>query len=167
MATSNEIVIRPVVEADATDFADIFNYFINNSFAAYPEAPVDESIMSRMVERAGDWPVIAIEDSDGKTIGFAALRPIHMADTLRRTAEVSMFIRPEATHQGIGSKALAWLEDEAKRLGIITLIAGASSLNEPSLAFQRKCGFVECGRFRRAGVKFGKEYDVVWMQKFL
>lgn len=167
MSDDIAIAIRPVVDSDAEEFAAVFNYFVEHSFAAYPEKPVDKSIMQRMVTLAAGWPVVIIEDQNGGTIGFAALRPIHMAETIRRTAEVSMFIRPESTHKGVGRRVLAWLETEARKLGIITLIGGASSLNEPSLAFQRKSGFVECGRFRRAGLKFGKEFDIVWMQKFL
>lgn len=45
------------------------------------------------------------------------------------------------------------------------LLASISSRNEQSLAFHRKRGFVECGRLRDVGVKFGKSFDVVWMQK--
>jgi phosphinothricin acetyltransferase len=167
MPVTPEIHIRPVIDSDAKSFAEVFNYFILHSFAAYPETPVDESVMERMVRMAAGLPVVTIETIDGENLGFAALRPIHMADTLRRTAEVSMFIRSDATGKGIGTKVLAWLEEEARKLDIVSLIGGASSLNEQSLSFQRKSGFVECGRFRRAGVKFGKEYDVVWMQKFL
>ena len=59
------------------------------------------------------------------------------------------------------------LESEARQRGIDTILANISSHNEQSLAFHAGHGFTECGRFRRAGRKFEKDFDIVWMQKFL
>jgi L-amino acid N-acyltransferase YncA len=46
-------------------------------------------------------------------------------------------------------------------------MASISSLNTQSLAFSRKLGFEEVGRFRRIGEEHGREFDVVYMQKWL
>ena len=62
---------------------------------------------------------------------------------------------------------LATLEQEAQKVEITTLLANISSLNKQSIAFHRKQGFKDCGRFERIGSKFGKDFDVVWMQKFI
>jgi len=51
--------------------------------------------------------------------------------------------------------------------GVDCLLANISSHNEQSLDFHRKMGFQQCGRFRRVGKKFGKDFDVIWMQKLL
>jgi phosphinothricin acetyltransferase len=48
-----------------------------------------------------------------------------------------------------------------------SLLANVSSRNEASLNFHLKNGFVECGRFKDVGTKFGEYFDVVWLQKFL
>lgn len=36
-----------------------------------------------------------------------------------------------------------------------------------SLAFHRKHGFEDCGRFKGVGRKFGEDFDIVWMQRHL
>jgi phosphinothricin acetyltransferase len=59
------------------------------------------------------------------------------------------------------------LIDDAKKMEVTTLLASISSQNEESLAFHKRKGFDECGRFRKVGRKFGKEFDLVWMQKFI
>jgi L-amino acid N-acyltransferase YncA len=41
------------------------------------------------------------------------------------------------------------------------------TLNDQSLAFHRKHGFEEVARFKRVGEKLGREFDVVYMQKWL
>jgi phosphinothricin acetyltransferase len=50
-------------------------------------------------------------------------------------------------------------------MGIVTVLASISSLNQSSLAFHKKNGFVECGRFVGIGRKMGTGFNVFWMQK--
>jgi len=59
------------------------------------------------------------------------------------------------------------LSDEAILRGIDLLVASISSMNEASIAFHRKNGFRECGRFERAGRKNDQDFDIVWMQRRL
>ena len=63
------------------------------------------------------------------------------------------------------SKYLA--EIEAKKMGIKVLLADISSENRDSIKFHLKNGFSRCGLFHKAGFKFGKHFDVVWMEKEL
>ena len=162
-----EYRIRISHDNDAGRLAEIFNHFVLNTFAAYPSIPVDETILARLRGMAGRLPFYVAETSDEVVVGFACLRPLHLADTLNRSVEVTIFILPEHTRGGLGGKILAGLEEDARDLGVDTIIGGASSLNKPSLDFQRKHGFVECGRFNRVGKKFNQDFDIVWMQKFI
>ncbi len=146
---------------------DIFNGFIVGGFAAYPEEKVDYGFFDRLLEMARGYPAVAATDRDGRVVGFGMLRPYHFASTFRRTAEVSYFLIPECTRQGIGTMMLKMFLAEAKRMGIDTVLASISSRNRESIGFHEKHGFRECGRFRRVGRKFGKDFDVVWMQKFV
>jgi L-amino acid N-acyltransferase YncA len=162
-----EYNIRPADDVDAGRITEIFNHFIMNTFAAYPSTPADESILSRMKGMAGSLPIYIVETSNRIVVGFAGLRPLHFADTMNRSAEVTIFILPEHTRHGLGGQILARMEDDAKALGVDTIIGGASSHNQTSLNFQRKHGFVECGRFQRVGRKFDQDFDIIWMQKFI
>jgi L-amino acid N-acyltransferase YncA len=162
-----EYHIRLAQDDDSRSIAEIFNYFILNSFYAYPSSPVDESILHRMRAIAGKLPVYIVENLDGAVIGFAGLRPLHFADTMSRSAEVTLFILPEHTRHGLGGQMLAKMEEDARALGVDTIIGGASSHNQPSLDFQKKNGFSECGRYQRVGRKFDRDFDIIWMQKFI
>ena len=62
---------------------------------------------------------------------------------------------------------LKHLIEGAREIGVDNLLASISSLNGESLAFHRKYGFVECGRFRDVGRKRGRPFDVIWMQRAL
>ena len=74
---------------------------------------------------------------------------------------------PEFTWQGIGKKIMEFFIQEAKKINIATLLADISSLNKQSIKFHEKMGFAHCGRLRSVGRKFGKDFDVIWMQKLL
>jgi L-amino acid N-acyltransferase YncA len=162
-----EYSIRLAIDDDAGRIAEIFNHFILNTFAAYPSTPVDESVFAGLKGLAGGLPVYVIETSNGTVVGFAGLRPLHFADTMNRSAEVTIFILPEHTRHGMGGKTLARMEEDAKALGVDTIIGGVSSHNQPRIDFQRKHGFVECGTFRRVGRKFNQDFDILWMQKYI
>ena len=147
-----------------TAVTDIFNYYIANSFAAYPADPVGYEVFDRFLDMARDYPAVVVKDDSETTVGFAFLHPYRPGRTFRRTAEITYFILPEHTGKGIGTMVLERFKVTAREQGIDTLLANISSLNEGSLRFHRKNGFEECGRFRRIGNKFGKDFDVVWMQ---
>jgi len=100
-------------------------------------------------------------------VGFGFLRPFHPAGTFERTAEVTYFIMPEHTRQGLGTAMLDFFVEQAGRRGIDSLVASVSSRNHESLKFQGKDGFRECGRLSQAGRKFGQDVDVLWLQKRL
>ena len=59
------------------------------------------------------------------------------------------------------------LISDARKMKIKTLLASISSRNKESIAFHKKHGFIECGRFKDIGRKRGKLFDVVWMQKVI
>jgi L-amino acid N-acyltransferase YncA len=159
--------IRRAEDTDAAAVARIFNHFVRTSFAAFPSQEVDDSFFDRLRTAAGRFPMHVIESPEGTVVGFAVVRPHHNADTLNRAADATIFILPEHTRQGLGDRLLGLLENDAKAHGVDVLLGCASSRNQPSIAFQKKHGFVECGRFHRVGYKFNEDFDLVWLQKFL
>ncbi len=147
-----------------TAVIDIFNYYVLNSFAAYPGESVGYEFFDRFLDMARGYSAIVIKDDVETIVGFAFLHPYRPGSTFRRVAEITYFIRPEHTGKGIGTMILERFKLAAMEHGIDTILANISSRNEASLRFHRKHGFDECGRFRRIGKKFGEDFDVVWMQ---
>jgi phosphinothricin acetyltransferase len=146
---------------------DIFNHFIRHSHAAFLSDPVDYGFFDHFLKLARGYPAVAVKDAAQQVVGFAFLRPHHTADTLKRAAEVTYFILPDHTRQGLGSAILELFMEQAGGLGIDTFLACVSSKNPESLKFHLKNGFREVGRFAGIGRKFGEDFDVVWLQKHL
>jgi phosphinothricin acetyltransferase len=120
-----------------------------------------------LLQMSRGYPTGTARDGHGNVVGFAMLRPHNPIPAFARTAETAYFIHPDHTGKGLGGLLLAHLEQGAAERGITSILASISSLNPGSVNFHLKNGFVECGRFRNAGVKMGREFDTVWMQKML
>lgn len=160
-------LFKPLAMTDRKAVIDIYNYFIRKSYAAYPVEPVDYNYFDYFIQLIGDYPAYTIRSTGAKVVGFAFLHPYRMISTFRSTAEITYFILPEFTGRGLGSQALDLLIQEAGQRGIKRVLASISSLNEQSLKFHLKNGFVECGRFPEIGCKFNEPFDVVWMIKLI
>ena len=155
---------RPVSDDDWPVVAAIFNHFVVNSPAAYPDTPVKPEFFSDRHRTNPDYPFVVVE-VDGQTVGFAYLSPVHPVATMRRSAQVTYFILPNHTGHGLGKRLLGLLLDEGRTMGVDNFMAHISSLNDGSIRFHERHGFSECGRFRRIGSKHGQDFDMVWMQK--
>ena len=167
MPAITEFIFGPVSETEREAVIDLFNYYIENSYAAFPEDKVPYGFFNLFLEACQKYPSVAARLPDGSLAGFGLLRAHNPMPAFERTAEVTYFIRPDLTGHGLGSEILARLEDEGRRRGIATILASISSLNEASIRFHVHHGFSECGRFARVGMKKGMVFDTVWMQKFI
>jgi phosphinothricin acetyltransferase len=164
-----QIRFEKLGEGDREAVIDLFNYYIENSFAAYPEKKVSYGLFDQFLALTEGYPAFTMRDEEqvDRIVGFAFLRPYYPLSEFQRAAEITYFIEPGYTGQGIGSRILERITGEAKRKGIDTILANVSSLNGSSLCFHERHGFEECGRFRRVAKKKGQDLDVVWMQKIL
>lgn len=156
--------IRPVVESDWKPIVAIFNLFVADSFAAYPDQPVEESFFRDRHLAHPDYPFVVAEIQE-RVVGFAYLSPFRPVSTMRHTAAVTYFLDPDHTGKGIGTMFLEHLLHAGNTLGITNFLAHISSLNPGSVRFHLKHGFTECGRFIDVGVKNGQPFDMVWLQK--
>lgn len=162
---STNINIREMSLEDKVPIIDIFNYYIEYSFAAYPENKADYNLYDFFLKSSKGYPTVVIQDDEGNLLGFGMLRPYDMMPVFKKTAEISYFIKPGYTGKGLGKIMLAKLLDDAKREGITCILANISSFNNGSIRFHQQNGFIECGRFNNIGRKNGKDFGVVWMQK--
>ncbi len=162
-----DIRLTAITPADRQPMLDLFNYYVEHGFAAFPEQPMPLAFIDRLLDLAKGYPALAARDPAGRLLGFGLLRPHHPLPTFAHTAETTYCLAPDCTRQGLGTRLLEALEAAAREKDIRTILAGISSLNEGSLAFHRKHGFVEVGRFHQVCTKNGTTFDVVWMQKML
>jgi L-amino acid N-acyltransferase YncA len=163
-----DFVIEPVSTEDGKAIIDIFNHYVENSFAAYPESKVPYEFFDLFLEMAEGYPfLVAKYSGKEEVLGFSLLRPHNPIPAFSGVAEITYFLAPDHTGKGIGRQMLDRLLVGAREKGIKSILASISSLNSVSLAFHKKNGFQECGRFVGIGRKWGQDFDVVWMQRWV
>lgn len=161
-----DYLFEPMTEKHGREVMDIFNYYVENSYAAYFEKKLPYEFFGRFLEMTKGYPAYIVRGiSNEKVLGFCFLRAHHGSPVFKHTAEITYFIEKDELGKGIGKEALKLLEKEGKSLGIELILASISSLNEQSINFHKRNGFIECGRFVNIGKKNGKSFDVVWMEK--
>jgi L-amino acid N-acyltransferase len=163
------VIVRaadPASDGDA--ILAIVNDAILNSTAWYEYEPWDSARLTSWFDakRAGGWPLLVAE-GDGEALGFASFGTFRDRPAYARTVEHSVYVAAAARGRGIGRRLLDALVEAARGRELHAMIGGVDAANEGSLAFHRAAGFVEAGRLREVGWKFGRWLDLIFMQKLL
>jgi L-amino acid N-acyltransferase YncA len=161
------ITLAPMTSEDREQVVDIFNYYVENTFAAYPDQKVPYDFFDVLLNMCQGYPSVTARDAEGNVVGFGMLRPYNTVPSFSGTAEITYFVKQEFTRKGIGKKLLEYLIAAGRGNNLTSILASVSSLNEGSLKFHVKNGFTECGRFRDVGRKKGRAFEVVYFQRKL
>jgi|TARA_R110000737_G_scaffold122420_1_gene154345 L-amino acid N-acyltransferase YncA len=147
---------------------EILNYEIENSTSVYDENPRSlETIQLWFEEKNSlNFPVFVALEND-KVLGYGTIGKFRPHDGYRFSVEHSIYVHKDSRGKGIGHLLLEKLIDSSKELGYHSMIAGIDASNEKSCKFHAEFGFVEVGRLKEVGFKFGKWLDLVFMQKIL
>lgn len=160
----DRVILRNASGGDGPGVVAVLNHYASAGFAAYLEAPVPPGFFGAL--RGGTYAFRVLEDA-GEIVGFGSVRPVLPFPAFRRAGLLSYFVAPAYTGRGLGTRLLDRLAEDARVCGCTTLVANVSSRNAASLAFHAARGFVEAGRLRAVGEKFGEQFDLVWLQRDL
>ncbi|MFX1391011.1 MAG: GNAT family N-acetyltransferase [Promethearchaeota archaeon] len=162
--TRDSFIIRKVRDSDLNEVLLIFNYYIKNGFAAYPEEEVSIEFFYNIMQNSLNFYILEIKE---RIVGFAFLKNYLPYENFKLTGVLTYFIDHKYTNKGFGTLLLKKLIKDAIDHGIQVLLINLSSLNEQSIKFHKNHGFIECGRFKNIAKKFNQEFDIIWMQRNL
>lgn len=78
---------------------------------------------------------------EGSVVGWISVTPISSREVYKGVVEVSVYIDPNVSGQGIGAKLLDHLKEQAKQQGVWMLQSGIFEKNKASIRLHEKCGF--------------------------
>ena len=162
-----EIRFTDITEADFELIKEIYDYYILNSTAIYYTDKIAIDELRTFIYIGHKKYKSFLIKNNNECCGFCYLSQYKKRQAYDRTAEISLYLKPKYTGQGIGNKAIKHLEKEAKKNGISVLIGIISGDNINSIKLFEKCGYEKCGHFRQIGEKFNKILDVVFYQKII
>ncbi|MEG0201691.1 MAG: N-acetyltransferase family protein [Comamonas sp.] len=164
----NELkIVQCTHERHAGAILDILNDAIVHSTALYDYQPRTAQNMVSWFEakRAGQWPVIGIEDAEGQLLGFCSYGSFRAYPAYKYTVEHSVYVHPEHRGRGLGRQLMELLIAEARRRGDVHAIVGAiDAANEGSIGLHKRLGFAHVGQMPQVGFKFGRWLDLAFYQ---
>lgn len=167
--------IRDARLDDAERLVEIYAYYVENTAITFEyETPSLAEFKSRMRHTMEKYPYIVIEN-DGKALGYAYAGAFSGGRAAYDwSCELTVYLDHEAQKCGYGRRIYTALEEKLKRMGIQNLYACIACtdtedeyLNNNSANFHSHLEFTEVGRFRKCGYKFGRWYDMIWMEKII
>ena len=161
------VKIRPAVRNDLPRLTEIYNYYVINTPITFDLEPVTVESRTRWFdEHAGTkrHRMFVAEDA-GRVVGWAGTGAFRDRAAYDTSTETTIYCAQDATGRGIGAALYRVLFDALKNEDINRLLAGITLPNEESVALHRKFGFTEVGVFTECGRKFGKYWDVIWMER--
>jgi L-amino acid N-acyltransferase YncA len=164
----SKLVIRDAVTGDAEAIAPIYAHHVLHGTATFDIDPPDaafwrDKIAEFAVRR---WPFLVADAGDG-AIGYAYAAQFRDRPAYREACEDSIYIAPDRIGQGVGRALLAGLIERAPAAGFREMLAVIGGPEPASVALHAALGFVETGRMRAVGIKFGRRLDTLYMQRSL
>ncbi|MBV7521112.1 GNAT family N-acetyltransferase [Ensifer sp. ENS12] len=163
------MLIRAAIQDDLSVICEIYNDAVANTTAIWNETLVDVANRTAWLKARVDagYPVLVAVSDEGDVVGYASFGDWRAFDGYRHTVEHSVYVHKDRRGGGIGRKLMVALIAEAERLGKHVMIAGIESENTASIRLHAQLGFVDTGRMREVGTKFGRWLDLTFMQLVL
>jgi phosphinothricin acetyltransferase len=162
---SHDLKFRPINEEDYFSIKEIYDYYIAHSTATFHTEPISiHELQEFIFVDHQRYPAMLIY-CDDVLAGYCYLSYFKKRQAYDRSAEITLYLKPEFCGKGLGHKILLFIESEAKKKNIRNLIAVITGNNSPSIKLFEKCGYTKCAHFKNIGEKQGQILDVVDYQK--
>lgn len=168
------MTVRDAELKDAGRILDIYAYYVQNTAVTFecdiPGLPEFEDRMRNTMKR---YPYLVIE-KDGQVQGYAYAGAFIGRAAYDWSCELTIYLDPCMQKCGLGRRLYEALEERLGEMGILNLYACIAFtetedeyLDQNSADFHAHLGFSKAGLFQRCGYKFGRWYDMIWMEKVI
>lgn len=170
-----DITIRVAEVLDAEALLALYAPYVTETAISFETVvPTVREFRRRITTTLEHYPYLVAE-RDGEILGYAYTGPFVGRAAYDWAAEVSIYVRWGMRGQGVGRALYEALEAVSRAQHLINLEAcigvpaGADDeyLTHNSADFHAHMGYRLVGRFERCGYKFGRWYDMIWMEKII
>lgn len=187
------VTIRAATSADVPALTTIYDHYVTRTAVSFEyETPSTDEFGARLHQvESHQLPYLVAEEHD--TIqGYAYAQPFSERKAYFPSVELTIYLDPSSRRQGTGRALYHALELKLHDKGITNLYACiatpvvtpiadhkqllAQALSKPStdpylswdsVRFHHHLGFRLVGVFSQCGFKFGRYYDMVYMEKLI
>ena len=168
------INIREAVVTDGKAIQAIYAPYVEQTAVTFEyNVPSEEEFRRRIETVKQKYPWIVAE-ADGKIVGYAYASAFKPRDAYQWAVETSIYVDGSMKRCGIGRQLHEVLEQRLKAQGILNMNACISFietedeyLTQDSVRFHEQLGYKKVAHFHLCGKKFGRWYDMIWMEKMI
>jgi phosphinothricin acetyltransferase len=174
MMTEHDISIRIATEADVSELLAIYAPYVEETAITFEyEVPSEQAFANRMRSTLLKYPYL-VAQCQGEIAAYAYAGPFKERAAYDWSVETSIYVKKDYRQLGIGRRLYEALEQRLKQQGILNVNACIAYsdvedeyLTKDSVLFHQKMGYQLVGRFHSCGYKYGRWYDMVWMEKMI
>jgi phosphinothricin acetyltransferase len=163
----NETRIRTAERRDLARITEIYNYYVLNTpvtFDVEPYTVEGREAWFAQFSATGRHRLIVAEEN-GIVMGYAGTTRFRPKAAYETTVETTVYCAPEAIGKGLGKRLYAELFVLLKDEDIHRFVAVYVLPNPATEALHRRFGFRVVGVLSENGRKFGKYWDVCWVER--
>ncbi len=166
--------IRSASPEDADRLLEIYSYYVKNTAISFEiDVPSLDEFKARIENTLKKYPYLVLEDQ-GVIWGYAYAGVFKNRAAYDSSCEVSIYLDLSARGHGYGRQLYEALEKELGKIGIRNLYACIGSpvvedeyLTRNSEQFHQHLGYTTVGEFHKCAYKFGRRYNMIWMEKII
>jgi len=168
--------IRMARPGDAEALLAIYAPYVRDTAITFEwDVPTVEEFRQRIAHTLERYPYLVAESAGGRALGYAYAGPLKERKAYDWACELSIYVAQDAHGRGVGGALYATLVHLLAAMGVTNLnacIGYPAAPDDPyltraSVEFHAHLGFEWVGRFHGCGYKFGRWYDMVWMEKIV
>ena len=171
---SGRCVIRPAVPEDAARLLEIYAPYVEETAITFEyDVPTTEEFRERIEHIRARYPYLVIERG-GVIQGYAYAGVFKDRAAYDRSCEMTIYLARDAVGGGLGRKLYEALEEALRAKGMLNLYAciGVPEqedeyLDHNSEQFHEHMGYRKVGTFHQCGYKFGRWYNMIWIEKMI
>lgn len=168
------VTVRNAVMEDAGRLREIYDYYVKNTAITFEyNTPSLDEFKGRMEKTIQRYPYLVIV-KDERIEGYAYAGAFVGRAAYDWSCEMTIYLDHNARKCGLGRILYEALENALASMGILNLYAciGCPERDDEYLTgnsadFHAHLGFVKAGEFHKCGYKFGRWYNMIWMEKII
>lgn len=159
--------IRAAEESDLPALTAIYNHYVTATPITFDVEPMTVEQRRSWYDAystAGPHRLVVATEADA-VLGYATSGPFRSKPAYLPSVATSIYCSPTAVGRGIGTRLYRALFAELATEDVHRVYAGITLPNESSRRLHLRFGFQPVGTFREVGRKFGRYWDVMWLER--
>ena len=170
----NTVKIRLAVPGDAEELCKIYATYVEKTAVSFEyQVPSAAGFRERIEDTIRKYPYLVAE-KEGEILGYAYTSDFVGRVAYDHSSEMTIYLDETKRKMGIGRKLYSAIEEICKAQNITNLYACIGYpetedeyLTKNSAEFHAHLGYRLAGKFYNCGLKFGRWYHMIWMEKII